>query len=278
MAIPAAVIGGLISGGGAVAGSLLGKGKSQKAPDVTPLIEEKRRGTAKGRALLAEIAGRNQPIFNKFQRRMTELGTQGAEMRRKTAQTYLGDLGRGVEATGLKRANLLRQQILSAQPEQQQALLEAGAATGGVRRGATSRALQANVQQNQAALNQLTAALDIGSQEAVNTALGSVFQTEIGAQLRQQGVDEETARYLAETGRGDVIRELAGGAELEAGASNDIINIMQGNLENIAAARLANTQQRNKTLQGLIGGITTAVTPIAQSINDLFRKPGEEED
>jgi len=152
---------------------LFGSTKVPKA-DFAPLIEERRRGAEKARALIGDIKNKVSPIDQEFQRRMTELGTQGADMRRKTAQTFLGDLGRGVEAAGLKRANLLRQQILAAQPEQQQALLEAGAATGGVRRGATARSLQANVQQNQAALNQLTAALDIGSQEAINTALGSV--------------------------------------------------------------------------------------------------------
>lgn len=236
----------------------MGLFSSPKIPkaDFTPLIQERRRGAKKARELIGQIRPENEKIRQEFGRRIGEIGEAGATRRRDTAKTFLGDLGKGVEAAGLKRGNLLRQQILSSQPQQQDALLEAGAATGGVRRGATNRALQQNVQQNQAALNTLTAALDIGSQEAINTALGQVFQTEVGAQLRQQGVDEETARFLAETGRGDVIREFAGGADIEQNKSIDIANIMQSQQESDLARALSKAKvksARGKALTSLIG-------------------------
>lgn len=258
-----AIIGGAIAAGGSIAGGLLG-GKS-KAPtiDFAPLIAERRRGATKARELIAGIRPQVAPLDAEYQRRISQIGEAGAENRRTLAQNFLGDLGRGVEAAGLQRANLLRQQIAEAQPEQNRQLLEAGAATGGVRRGAVNRAIQGNVQQNQAALNQLTSALDIGSQEAVNNAVGQIFQTEVGAQLRQQGVDEETARYLAETGRGDIIRELAGGAELESGVSTDIINLLQGQQESNVAASLARAQQQNDLIRSIIGGVSTIGGAIA---------------
>lgn len=250
-----AIIGGLISAGGSIAGGLLNKKKSN-VPEFNPnpLIEETKRGAREAKRELTQIRPGVRPIGEELQRRISELGVEGSERRRATADQFLRQLGRGTEAAGIKRANLLRQQILQAQPEQQQALLEAGAATGGVQRGATARALQANVAQNQAALNQLTSALDIGSQEAINNALSNIYQTEIGAQLRQQGVDEATAQYLAETGRADIIREFAGLADIAQNKSINIANLLQSANEAEAARALAQAQQQSGLLQSIIGG------------------------
>lgn len=251
-AIPAA-----ISAGSAIAGAF-GKRKKPKPVDVTPLLQTIQQGAQRQRQGVATIRPGLQPFTQGLQTGTEQALKSAQEAGRTSSARYLEDIGRTFDQTGDRFANTLSQRVLEQQPALNQQTREALAASGGLQRGAASRAL-VDVNRGLAtdlARGQTDLALQQAQekQNAIRSATEKVFNLDQDFVKTKLGVDRDTLATVFQTGREDLIREALQLLGIDESESAQKLDVQKFGLNQVLARDVAGAQGQNDLLNTLLQG------------------------
>lgn len=147
-------------------------------------------------------------------------------------------------------------------PEQQQAIRESLAATGGLRTGGAGSILaQPQIQMSQN-IAELAGKLELQGLDKASArreaGLTTLYNTEQGVALTNLGIDQDTARTLLQNGRADILSRANALLGIDQDTTNSIIGLeTTGQLSDIAASQAA--ADRRAALISAIGGTGGAV-------------------
>jgi len=207
-------------------------------------------GGAERQKQQVEGAYRATPLLEqKFRKEQQDIGQGFMDTSKQQALEY------GRNLTGIDTADLVKQRQGQAQelafrnlPAAQQAIRENLAATGGLNRGAAVKALQQPVLQasQQAADTSfaIQAQADAENLARKQQAVENLFSTQQGATLQKLGIDKNTAMYLVEQGRGDILDRASALAGIEGSTTQGLLDIEQRRQQYEAAKESANKAKR----------------------------------
>jgi len=218
-------------------------------------------GLKRQRSTIEQGYAQTPELGRKFEQKQGDIGQQFVTGSRDRAM----DFGRNLE--NIDTSDMVRERQAKAQelafrnvPAAQQAIRENLAATGGLGRGAAIRALsQPVLQASQQAADQGFAIQTAADEDAIarrEQALGTLFNTEQGANLQKLGIDQDTARTLLENGRADILNRAMQLADIEAQRTQGLLDIETLAQQQAATRDAAKRQQFGNLIGGLgsIGG------------------------
>lgn len=205
------------------------KPKSINADALRNILEQ---GLRKQKSVLGQGFTQLPGLGKGFEQKAGQLGEEFVTGATGRAQEFARGLQQVEDPSFVKREQGKAQELAFRNlPAVQQQIRENLAATGGLQRGAATRALQAPV------LQASRAASDAGFQiqqqaagreiERKERGLDTIFQTEQGAALTKLGIDRNTASILLQTGREDILNKAMSIAGIEQQRTQGLLDIEQ---------------------------------------------------
>ena len=240
-------------------GGLFGKRKKPAPVNVTPLMTTIQQGAQRQREALAGLRPGLQPFTQNYQTGINQaLNTAGESGRASSAQ-YLQDIGKTFSPEADARlANTLSQRVLEQQPALAQQQREQLAATGGLQRGAASRA--STQLSNQLAQDLSRGQTDLALQQeqqrqgALREATTKAFDLDQNFIQQKLGINKDTLATVFNTGREDLIREALGLLGIDANTTQQQLDLQKFGLNQDLARSTAGAQGRNELLNTLLQG------------------------
>src|SRR6185369_6021604 len=245
---------GALSAGSALAGAF-GKRKKPKAVNVTPLLQSIQQGADRQRQQIGTLRPSLQPFTQSFQTGTTGAVNEAQNASRAASTKYLQDIGQTFDRTGDQFAQTLSQRTLEQQPVQQQALRENLAATGGLQRGAASRATTqlAGQTAQDLARGQTDLALQQAQekQNAIRSATEKIYNIDQDTIKSKLGIDRDTLATVFQTGRQDLIDEAMQLLGISQNEQAQTLDVQKFGINQDLARSTSGAQSRNSLLDTL---------------------------
>jgi len=268
MPFPLAAIPAIASVGSSIAGAF-GKRKKPAPIDVTPLAKTIQQGASRQRQAVGNVRPGLAPFTGNLVGGTNQAVQEAEQARRGLSSQYLSDVGRTFDNTGEEFANTLSRRLSQQQPAAQQALRENLAATGGLNRGAASRA-STNLAGDFArslAEGQENLALNQAQEKsgAIRAATEKIYGMDEDFVNKKLGVSRDTLATVFQTGREDLIREAEALLGIDRSESDQMLDLQKFQINQNYARSADAAQGRNSLLDTLLRGGLQGVSSIAAS-------------
>jgi len=264
--------------GAGLAGSIFGKKKKAKGPDIGYLTGIVKQGAEKARGLTGQEYETLQPLSQKYGAGIEELGAGYESKIRGLGEEYqkgLAGVGESEKAARDLAVALQQKEEYGAVPLQQQMIREQLAAGGGLRTGAAGKLLAQAPTQAAQRVSQFRTQADIErlSREAARQEEGvrNLYQTQAGAALTKLGLDQTKLQTLLETGRTDIINKYAKLAGIDEAELNAILGI-HGLATQTEMANVAAENARQQAILEQLGGLGTSLIGYGLAQQPIVRK------
>jgi hypothetical protein len=251
----------LIAGASGIAGyGLASAVGSRRVPSIQtqPFEDIIQKGLAQRNPLIKGLPRQLGAVGSKYQSGVGNLLAKTQAENRLAGENYISA---SADTSG-KLANSLgasvNQRILAAQPALAGQLRENLAATGGLQRGAANVAFTNLARDASAQISDAQTGITQQMLADKQAALSKVYGYNEDFLKNELGINAETLNALFQSGRADLVNEVAQLLDESHGAQADRMNIEQlRQTGNIASAR-ADIDSRNAILAALLGGAGTA--------------------
>lgn len=264
MPIPIAAIGATMAAG-SLAGSILGKKKKAKGPDIGYLTGQIKQGSEKARGYVGQEFGELAPVTTQYGQGIEELGTGYEAKTKGLAEEYQKNLGQLGEADKTARdlsVALKSKESYGAVPMQQQMIREQLAASGGMRTGAASKLLAQPTMQAAQDVSRAGTEMDISNLERQSArqeqGVNTLYQSQAGAALTKLGLDQEKLTTLMENGRADIISKYAKLAGIDEAELNALLGL-EGMRTQVDMANTTAANARQQEIWNQLGGLGSSL-------------------
>lgn len=248
-----------------LAGSIFGKKKKAKGPDIGYLTGQIQQGAQKGREQVGAEFGELQPITQQYGKGIEELGTGYEAKTKGLAEEYQKNLGQLGEADKTARdlsIALKSKESYGAVPMQQQAIREQLASSGGMRTGAAAKLMAQPTMQAAQDVSRAGTEMDIANLERQSVrqqqGVDALYQSQAGAALTKLGLDQEKLTTLMENGRTDIINKYAKLAGIDEAELNAILGL-HGMQTQVEMANVAAANANRQAIWDQLGGLGTSL-------------------
>ena len=264
MALPVAALaaGAILPAVGGIAKGMFSK--KSKAPDLTPLFEMIAQSGAAQRDIINKLPDELKPLWDDYQKSNAsasenlKTGTAGIgqDLMERTAANFGDDVVEG-------QINLLKKQTFKDLPEQQKAIREALAASGGLARGTTGTQLSKSVIDAYGRLSEGSA--DIRNQNLIRKQAATQQAIQTVASMDNQTVqnifnlDKDQALQILTGSREDVKDQFTNLINQSQAELNAKLGVAGANIQNQFYASEANRASSNAQTGNIIDAITGGV-------------------
>jgi len=248
-----------------LAGSIFGKKKKAKGPDIGYMTGLVKQGSQRGREQAGQEYAELQPYTQEYGKGLEELGTGYEAKTKGLAEEYQRNLGQLGEADKTARdlsMALKSKETFGAVPMAQQAIRENLASAGAMRTGAAARALAQPTMQAAQEVSRAGTQMDIANAERQSArqeaGVNALYQSQAGAALTKMGLDQEKLRTLMENGRTDIINKYAKLAGIDEAELNALLGI-HGIAVQADNAKVAAANARQQAIWNELGKFGTSL-------------------
>jgi hypothetical protein len=253
-ALPIAVGTGLAGIG--LAGSL--SGSSGPKFDPTQLLNNIQASKDRQNQIAGGLPGQLAPLGANYQAGITGAENTATTAEQAAAKKFLSDTGQATDSQGNMLSDVLKQRVLGALPEEQAALRESEAATGGLERGGAAAAFQNLGATTAQSIGQGEQQIALQQNQLRQQNLNTVLNMDNSLITEKLGIDKDTLLQLYNSGRQDLIDEansLLGIEQTSTASVNDVLAAQQNANLGQGAADAARQQQLYQSLIGLGGTV-----------------------
>lgn len=256
MVAPLILAGAGLAGAG-LAGSLFG---NKNAPSVNyqPLIDQINASKQKQTDIASALPGQIQQNSNTYTAGINNALTNYQNSANTTAKNFLSSIGSATDSQGKQLSDVLAQRVLSTTPQQQQALREGLAATGGLQRGAANKAFTDLATTQAQQIGQGQEAIVAQQNQARINALNTVQNMDESVIQNTLGVTKDQLLQVYNSGNQALINEANQLLGIEQTANNDLLGVTAGQIN----ANLAQQQQNNAQQQALYNALLNSGTTL----------------